>query len=240
MNWKSLVLGLVLAATLLGSCDAVFAGQLTVDPILLEIDAPSAAGMLRLRNEQDAAAIVQTRVLRWTQADGVEKLEPTTDVVSSPPEVTLTPGVGYVVRIVRVSKQPVRGEESYRVLVDQLPTGPRLSAPTVRLIIRQSIPVFFRAQNVGRPVVAWSLTRKGKALFLNAANSGDERLRLASLRLRAASGTTISFGNGLLGYVLGHSSMSWQTPRASGDFAIGGPVKLTVQTNRGALETTIR
>ncbi len=239
MNWKSLVLGLVLAATLLGSCDAVFAGQLTVDPILLEIDAPSAAGMLRLRNEQDAAAIVQTRVLRWTQADGVEKLEPTTDVVSSPPEVTLTPGLGYVVRIVRVSKQPVRDEESYRILVDQLPSGPTFSAPTVRLLIRQSIPVFFRAGQVRPPKVGWSLARKGQKLFLSATNSGDERLRLASLRLRDASGATISFGNGLVGYVLGHSSMSWQTPRPPRNFAIGALVTLTARTNRGALETTI-
>jgi fimbrial chaperone protein len=77
-------------------------------------------------------------------------------------------------------------------------------------------------------------------LFLIATNSGDERLRLASLRLQDASGTTISFGNGLVGYVLGHSSMSWQTPRHPRNFAIGAAVTLTAQTNRGALKATIQ
>ena len=184
---------------LLGGAGASSAGQLTVEPILLEMNAPSAAGVLKLRNDSDVDVIAQTRVLRWTQVDGVEKLEPTTDVVSSPPEVSLAPKVDYVVRIVRVSKQPVRGEESYRVLVDQLPSNPRTSNPTVRLIVRQSIPVFFRAQGVGPADVSWSVRRKGEVLVLNAVNAGDERLRLASLRIQDASGTAISFGPGLAG-----------------------------------------
>jgi fimbrial chaperone protein len=240
MNLNRFLPWLALTALLLAGSGTSLAGQLTVEPILLEIVAPSAAGTLKLRNDQDVEAIAQTRVLRWTQVDGVEALEPTTDVVSSPPEVTLAPKIGYVVRIVRVSKQPVRGEESYRVLVDQLPSSQGLSATAVRLLIRQSIPVFFRAQQVGPPNVAWSLSRKGENLFLNATNSGDERLRLASLRLQDASGTTISFGNGLAGYVLGHSSMSWQTPRHPRNFAIGTPVTLTAQTNKGALKATIQ
>jgi fimbrial chaperone protein len=236
MNANRLIPWLALAAALLGGASASSAGQLTVEPVLLEMNAPSAAGVLKLRNDADVDVIAQTRVLRWTQVDGVEKLEPTTDVVSSPPEVSLAPKVDYVVRIVRVSKQPVRAEESYRILVDQLPSSPKTSNPTVRLLIRQSIPVFFRAQGISPADVSWSLRRKGETLFLNAANSGDERLRLASLRLQDASGTAISFGAGLAGYVLGHSSMSWQFPRHPRGFAVGGPVTITAQTNTGALK----
>ncbi len=127
MNANRIIPRLALAAMLLGGAGASSAGQLAVEPILLEMNAPSAAGVIKLRNDADVDVIAQTRVLRWTQVDGVEKLEPTTDVVSSPPEVSLAPKVDYVVRVVRVSKQPVRGEESYRVLVDQLPSSPRVS-----------------------------------------------------------------------------------------------------------------
>ncbi len=240
MNANRIIPRLALAAMLLGGAGASSAGQLAVEPILLEMNAPSAAGVIKLRNDADVDVIAQTRVLRWTQVDGVEKLEPTTDVVSSPPEVSLAPKVDYVVRVVRVSKQPVRGEESYRVLVDQLPSSPRVSNPTVRLLIRQSIPVFFRAHQVDAADVSWSLSRKGEILFLNAANAGDERLRLASLRLQDASGTTISFGDGLVGYVLGHSSMRWQAPRHPRNFGVGGPVTLAALTNKGALKAVIK
>src|ERR1700736_5594855 len=95
--------------------------QLHVEPVLLELSAPTAAGVLTLRNNDDAEIVVQTRVVRWSQSNGSDVLEPATDVVASPPFVTLAPGADYVVRVVRVSKQPVREEESYRVVVDQLP-----------------------------------------------------------------------------------------------------------------------
>jgi fimbrial chaperone protein len=240
MNPKWLIPMLALAASCFCGARASFAAQLSIDPILLEMNAPSATGTLKLRNDENVDVTAQTRVFRWTQVDGVEKLEPTTDVVSSPPAVVLAPTIDYVVRIVRVSKEPVHGEESYRVLVDQLPGNPRQSNPTVRLLIRQLIPVFFRAQQISVPNVSWSLSHKGDNLFLNAANAGDERLRLASLRLQDASGTTISFGNGLVGYVLGHSSMSWQTPRHPRNFGVGALVTITVQTNKGALKAVIK
>lgn len=231
---------LACAALSFGAAAPACASQLSVEPILLEINAPAASAALKLRNEDTAEVTAQTRVLRWTQVDGVEKLEPTTDVVSSPPAVTMAPQTDYVVRIVRVSKQPLRGEESYRVLVDQLPGNQRLANPTIRLLIRQSIPIFFRARQVSLPDVSWTLTRKGETLFLNAVNAGDERLRLASVRLQDAAGATISFGNGLVGYVLGHSAMSWQTPRHARNFAAGGPVTITAQTNKGALRAVIK
>jgi len=74
-----------------------------------------------LRNEGTTPINAQIRVFRWSLVNGQEKLEPTDDVVASPPSVTLTPKGQYIARIVRVSKQPVAGEESYRLLVDQLP-----------------------------------------------------------------------------------------------------------------------
>lgn len=239
MNPKRTLFALAFATMFCGGGGVSNAGQLTVEPILLEMTAPSASGVLKLRNDQDVAVIAQTRVLRWTEVDGVEKLEPTSDVVASPPEVSLAPQINYVVRIVRVSKQPVRGEESYRVLVDQLPSSPRLSNPTVRLVIRQSIPIFFRSQEVSPPDVSWSLSQRGETLVLNAANAGDERLRIASLRLRDAAGTTISFGDGLVGYVLGRSKISWQAPRHPHNFGLRGPVTITAQTNKGALKAVI-
>ena len=80
----------------------VTAAQLRVEPVLLEMTSPSAAGTLKLRNDEDSEVTIQTRVLRWSQTGGKETLEPTTDVVASPPAVKLAPGADYVVRVVRV------------------------------------------------------------------------------------------------------------------------------------------
>ena len=79
-------------AALWGMPGPSFAAQLRVQPVLLELDAPAAAATLTLRNDEDAEIAVQTRVFIWRQSGGAETLEPTTDVVASPPTVKLAPG----------------------------------------------------------------------------------------------------------------------------------------------------
>src|SRR5215472_2555055 len=62
-----------------------WAASLQVAPVLVEVAAPGAASTLKLRNEGSAPINVQIRVFRWSQTNGEEKLEPTGDVVASPP-----------------------------------------------------------------------------------------------------------------------------------------------------------
>ena len=235
MNVRRITLAVVAMAALCGNAGTLGAAQLRVEPVLLELNAPAAAASLTLRNDEDAEVVVQTRVMRWSQADGREMLEPTTDVVASPPTVKLSPGADYMVRVVRVSKRPVRGEESYRVIVDQLPSVRRQQARAVNLLIRHSIPVFFRHPQLSAPSVAWSLGQDGDKLVVTATNSGDERLRIAGLRLRDSAGTTIAFGNGLVGYSLGRASMSWIAPSHPRGFGGGGSVSITAETDKGPI-----
>ncbi len=211
------------------------AAQLRVEPVLLELNAPAAAGSLSLRHDDDSEIVVQTRVMRWSQADGKETLEPTSDVVASPPTAKLSPGADYVVRVVRVSKRPVTGEESYRVIVDQLPNIRRQKARAVNLLIRHSIPVFFRNPQLTASNVGWSVAFEGDKLVVVARNSGDERLRIASLRVRDGAGATVSFGNGLVGYALGRSSMSFVAPNHPRGFGAGGSVSITAETDKGPI-----
>jgi fimbrial chaperone protein len=77
-------------------------------------------------------------------------------------------------------------------------------------------------------------------LVLVANNTGDERLRIASLRLKDSAGNTISFGNGLVGYVLGRSSMSWVAPNNPRGFGSGGPVSLTAETDKGPTHAVVQ
>jgi fimbrial chaperone protein len=214
------------------------AGGLQVDPVLLELTAPAAAGTLTLRNDEDFDVDVQTRIYRWVQVDGAEHLEPTTGVAASPPIVTLAPGQDYTVRVVRTAKTPVRREESYRLWVDQLPDGRRQSASGINMLIRQSIPVFFRDRRVTRANLDWSLRLNAGRLLITGSNTGDERLRVASLRLRDTSGRTAGFGNGLVGYVLGQSSMTFTVTNPPLNFGTGGPVTIAAESNAGAVHAT--
>ena len=63
--------------------------------------------------------------MRWRVEGGREVLTPADGVGVSPPFATLGPGGSHMVRVVRVSKRPVVGEEAYRLLLDELPERER-------------------------------------------------------------------------------------------------------------------
>src|SRR5947209_1682696 len=210
------------------------AGSLQVEPVLVDITAPGAASTVTLRNEGTTPIDAQIRVFRWSIVNGKEQLDPTDDVVASPPSVTLTPKGQYITRIVRTSKQPVVGGESYRLLVDQLPDLSQQRNGAVNLMVRYSIPVFFGAPNKKNPTVAWSVAANGDKVTLTARNSGERRLRISALSMRDAAGKSLSFGNGLAGYALGQSAVSWTVPRHG--FTPNGSISVTAQSDGGPIQ----
>jgi len=231
---RSTVTALFASVLAFAACAPACAGSLQVEPVLVDITAPGAASTVTVRNEDTTPINAQIRVYRWSIVNGKEQLSPTDDVVASPPSVTLTPKGQYVVRIVRMSKQPVVGEESYRLLVDQLPDLSQQRNGAVNLMVRYSIPVFFGAPNKKNPTVAWSIVPNGDKVTLTARNSGDRRLRISALTLRDAGGKSLSFGSGLAGYALGQSAMSWTVPRR--DFTTNGSISVTGQSDGGPIQ----
>lgn len=197
------------AVLLLASAGPIAAASLQVSPITIERFAPAVASTLTLTNTGAKPMRVQIRVFRWQQSRGIESLRPSLDAVASPPATSLTAGTDYTVRVLRVARTPVVGEEAYRVLVDELPSPESVRPDSVRLLLRYSIPVFFVAADATPPKVSWGVSfRKGR-LHLSAENAGDRHFKVASASLRDGAGRSQVLAKGLVGYVLGGSRMTW-------------------------------
>jgi fimbrial chaperone protein len=237
---RSHVIRILLTAVFLpGICAPSQAGSLQVEPVLIDVIAPGAASTVTLRNDGDTRVDAQIRVFRWSQVDGQEKLEPTDDVVASPPAITVAPKTNYVARIVRVSKRPILGEENYRLFVDQLPDLAQQRNGAVKLVVRHSIPVFFGAPDKTIPTLAWSVAINGGQVTVTSRNSGERRLRIAALNLQDSNGRVISFGNGLVGYALGKSTMRWSAHGGAQGFGSGGPVSISAQGDNGPIHAVV-
>jgi len=215
------------------SITPVSAASISVAPTSIDLTAPSAASQLTLRNGSKRPVNVQVRVFRWSQDGGKERLEPTNAVVASPPSTKMAPGQEYVVRIVRVSKTPVKGEESFRVLVDELPQKNDNSSGTVNFVVRQSIPVFFGQDGSAGPDVAWTVGKVGGRMMLTGRNEGSTRLKVSDLSL-LQGGKTVASSKGLVGYVLGGSTMSFPVNGKVG----GSQVTVQATSNLGPINTT--
>ncbi|MBU2983078.1 fimbria/pilus periplasmic chaperone [Lentibacter algarum] len=124
-----------------GVTSPLLADSLTVSPTRLNVKAASQT-TLTVKASGKQASVLQMRVLKWREGTDPKKAKPTRDVIVSPPVARLNPRQELTVRLVRVSKRPVRGRECYRVLVDRLP-GKEQSGQAVKLQVRHSVPMCF-------------------------------------------------------------------------------------------------
>jgi fimbrial chaperone protein len=199
----------IVAAVLFCSARAE-AASLSVLPITVDVVTPATTATVTVRNGESRPLAAQIRVFRWTQVDGQDRLDPTEDVVASPPVVTINGGADYIVRLERTAGQEIGGEEAYRVVVDELPNPNRQRNGSVALVLRYLIPAFFFSADATQPKLVWPLAHRGGATLLQAANSGDKRIQIVDLKLGASM-----VSKGLAGYVLGHSTRSWVVPAGS-------------------------
>jgi fimbrial chaperone protein len=203
IRWKFCLL--TLCAWILMSCNLAKAGSLMISPILLEAPEAQAATTLTLHNRGNKPLQAQVRIFAWRQMNGEDVLEPTSTVVASPPMMEIKPGIEYTVRVLRLSKTLVSPEESYRVIVDEVPDASERRNGMVALALRYVVPVFFFAGERRPPRLTWYITRDNGTPYLVARNDGDRRMRIAELSLG-----NVRIASGLAGYVLGNSERRWK------------------------------
>ncbi len=219
------LLGLLLLGLGLGRVEAA---SLTVSPINVTVLAPEATSFLTLKNSGNTPINAQVRVFKWSQPNGVDHLEPTDDVVASPPIATIRPGQDYKVRVIRTNAARQAPEDSYRIVIDELPSADRQKNGAVVVVLRYSVPAFFLSPDATQPKLEWRLESRGGKQMLVASNSGDKRARISDLTL---GGKPVA--KGLAGYVLGHSTKVWTIKSGA-----GGPVRAT--TEQGSINAPVR
>ncbi|BCH28966.1 fimbrial chaperone [Mesorhizobium sp. L-8-10] len=224
-----------LAVTLLAV--SAHAASLRVAPVMLDIKAPTATSSIRVWNDSKRPLNVQIRIFRWTQRDGQDVYEAADTVAVSPPMTTLRPGGENLVRVVRTSKRQVQAEESYRLIVDELPDARRRKDGTVALVVRHSIPVFFTPAGADGADASWTVERKKGGYVVTVRNDGATRLRVSNLMLGNRGGPSAR-RDGLVGYVLGNSTVRWFVP--GGGRSAGSALKVSAESESGRFDATAR
>lgn len=118
------------------------ADNFTVFPTSIRVAGGDQVATLTVKAGGPGLTFGQVRVMRWMRNTGDDTLIATRDVVASPPALQMAPDQELTIRLVRVIKTPIRGEECYRVLVDQLP-GDSQAGQAVMFTIRHSVPLCF-------------------------------------------------------------------------------------------------
>lgn len=195
-------LGGTLAAMLAAS--AAGASSVVIWPVDPTIKAGAQSTALWIENKGATPITLQVRSFRWGQTADGETLDQQSDILASPPIAEVGPGKRQLVRVIR-RVAPVRAEQSYRLMVDELPV-PQAGGPTpvARLAVqmRYSIPLFVYASDAKlAPALDTRIQTTAAGRVLAIRNDGAMHARLTDLRVGAGGRETVVRG-GLAGYVL--------------------------------------
>ena len=217
------VRGLALACLLAAAFDASASG-LQIAPTSLEMAAAGPAQALWLTNTGDHELRAQVRAYKWSQSQGKDALEPTQALVASPPMLTVPPGGRQLVRVIRTGQDGAAGEQTYRLLVDELPLE-AAKGTGVQYVLRYSVPVFIGVS--GTPQLKWSGAPSKEGLELTVSNAGTGHAQIREVSL-VGSGAATPIVPGLLGYVLPGATMHWTIALPAGANATNASLKALV------------
>jgi len=99
------------------------AASLQVSPISVTFSTGEKAKEIWLTNTSDQPIRAQTRVLSWTQEAGKDQLNASRDLVASPSITEIKAGDRQLIRVLSMNVQNTVQEQTYRLLIDELPNS---------------------------------------------------------------------------------------------------------------------
>ncbi|KLU27306.1 pilus assembly protein PapD [Caballeronia mineralivorans PML1(12)] len=207
------------------------AATLQISPVMVDLQSNESATGITLRNPGDRPLYGQVRVFRWDQSGREDTLTPTQELVASPPLIQIGAQADQLVRLVRTSPAPVTAEQSYRILIDELPSPDAAPTGGVMIRLRYSVPVFVEpAGKAPQPVLSWHLVRTDNGWVLRVDNGGQKRAQIAAVQLVDSAGKVYEINKGLLGYALAGSARQWPVPLPA-EADMRGTVKVRAAVN---------
>ncbi len=195
------------------------AASLQVAPISVAFSPQEKAKEIWLTNTSERPIRAQTRVLIWSQVAGQDQVNPTRDLVASPSITEIKAGEQQLIRIIRIAPQNTAVEQTYRLLIDELPSSAQADAQTgLQLLLQYSIPVFI--QPTDSIAMRNGLTLLNQVNFqyqnqqLIVKNNAKSHIRISELIYINPNGERIPLINGLVGYALAGQSMRWDIPES--------------------------
>lgn len=160
------------------------AASIRLSPVSIEILNDQSASSISLYNQSNESTDLQVRVFEWRQNAGQDQLIPTDEIAVSPPFLKLQPNDSYNLRVVRINPAPVSGEQTYRIIIDELPKpiDNRKADQGINVLLRSSLPLFVVNKDAITKLT-WSIQQEQNTSSLMISNVGNRHALLNNLTL---------------------------------------------------------
>jgi fimbrial chaperone protein len=201
--------GLLLLACTLITAPAV-ASTFNISPIRAQLSGAHRTEALTLTNVEDSPVVIQVHVVSWSQKSGLEQLEDTRELLSTPPVLQIPANSQQIIRVaLRRDPDPTQ-ELTYRIIFEEVPQAAPKDFSGLRVALRLSVPIFVAPlQGKAKPEVVWqSRWLPNGQLEVAATNSGSGHLQVTDFEAQFP-GSLMPLRGVSSKYVLAGSRMSW-------------------------------
>ncbi|MCI2243517.1 fimbria/pilus periplasmic chaperone [Xanthomonas sp. PPL568] len=210
----------LLPALLLALAGSAEAAGVRISPTLVQLAPEETSTEIWLNNTQDRPWQAQVQVYRWQQSDGMDALDSTDEVRTSPQSIDIPAQGRQLLRLVRTGPGAAT-ERAYRLVLEERAAPPDAAAPApatpaAPLLLRYSTPVFLRpADPAAAPRLSAHLISGARGPELVVHNRGSAHARLSDLSFIGADGRTQTLFPSLAGYILAGAYKRWPLPAAA-------------------------
>jgi fimbrial chaperone protein len=177
------------------------AGEIRVSTVRIDLSDRQPAATVTITNDGTQKSLVQIRVLSWTQTDGKDVQDVSSELIVTPPMADIDGGGRQMIRVGFVGKRQTPMEGAYRLQIEEVPRQDQEQQHSVETYLRISVPIFIAAATPKAVPVLTARLAKEEGGELRLYNSGLLHERLISYQL-VANGRPLGEPHKGLFYVL--------------------------------------
>jgi len=226
----------LLAASLFAASLIVRAASLDVTPTRVDLTPIDNRQVIELHNNDSSPVLMEVQSFLWTQEDdGQDLLSPTEELLAVPPIFTVPPNDTQTIRLGFRAPPDVSSEQSYRLILTQVPNEAELS-DGIAVLLRLSLPVFYTPRDAeARPEWSVSIDSVLDTLEVRMTNNGtaNQQIRRIFVMSPDRPDEVLAATEGAR-YVLAGSTVYWGIPL--GRSISADEITIVTETDRGEIQ----
>lgn len=229
-NFVSIIFGLSFALLVPHSY------AVTISPVQLNLSVKNPIVSFTVTNDSETILTYQAVTLSWSQTDGKDVQEDTTNIIVTPPIVSINPNSLQVFRVALHHSEATSLEQTYRIVLEDISENPDkkvLNGLSFRF--NHNLPVFYAPLSI-LDLVVWSMceTKIKGMRCLMIENKGNVHAKIIKLSVVSA---TAKEPNGISKTLLAGSASQWIFPSMLG---LEETKSIELLTNKGPLTLNIK
>jgi fimbrial chaperone protein len=211
------------------------AAQFTITPVRIFMTPKDRAVAVTVTNDSDEEVVMQADLYaRKQRPDGSDDLQLTEDLILTPPILKLAPRARQVVRLARLSPTPEGVQQTYRLVMREVPEARPSNQMQLQVALAFSLPVFISPPGVKRDLQCALERASADVARAVCSNGGNAYAQIRALEVFDARGTKVA-ARDVGGYLLPSVRRSFDLAGAAGRIP-AGRVKLQVALDDGSLQ----